>query len=272
MVKTRFRAVALVALIICAPATARVVEETFELPVEVKDIHGQAHRQSFTVTVFRDEERAKAPFVVISHGRGTVLGRAYLGRSRYPDAARYFVSRGFAVFVPTRVGYGMSGGPDVEHSGPCSQRDFAPVFEAGAVQVMAVIRYAKTLPFVDPTRGLIVGQSVGGAITLALSAKNIEGVLGAINFAGGSGGNPYERPEDPCSEATLRRVFASYGTKARTPTLWLYSENDMYWGRDYPHAWFKAFRAQGARAEFVQLPAYRDDGHGSFTRNPAEWK
>jgi dienelactone hydrolase len=170
------------------------------------------------------------------------------------------------------VGYGMSHGYDVEDSGPCSRREFGPAFEAGAMQVMAVIRYAKTLPFVDPTRGVLVGQSVGGAITLAVAARNIENIVGAINFAGGSGGDPDLRPEEPCSEAMLRRVLASYGAKAKIPTLWLYSENDKYWGKDLPHAWYKAFRTQGGRAEFVQLPAHGDDGHSSFSRNPEAWK
>ena len=270
--RTRHVIALVAAAFFCAPAHARVVEETFELPVEVKDIHGKAHRHNFTVTVFRDEERAKSPFLVISHGRGDAEARARLGRSRYVANARYFVSKGFAVFVPTRVGYGMSRGYDVENSGSCSQREFAPAFEAGAVQVGAVIRYAKTLPFVEPSRGVLVGQSVGGAISLALAAKNIEGVLGAINFAGGSGGDPDLRPEDPCSETILRRVFASYGAKAKIPTLWLYSENDRWWGKDQPHAWFKAFRAHGGRGEFIQLPAHGDDGHASFTRNPEAWK
>src|SRR5687768_12921732 len=104
------RAALLAALLLCVPAHARVVEETFELPIEVKDIRRKAHNHSFTVTVFRDDTRARSPFMVISHGRGNPEVRANLGRSRYPDNARYFVSRGFAVFIPTRVGYGVTGG------------------------------------------------------------------------------------------------------------------------------------------------------------------
>lgn len=254
------------------PAAAAVVEEIFELPVEVKDIYGRAHRQAFTVTVFRDDARAKSPFMVISHGRANRDGRARLGRARYTANARYFVSRGFAVFVPTRVGYGVSGGPDVEYSGPCSRRDFAPAFDAGAVQVIAVIRHAQAQDYVDPAKGVLVGQSVGGAITLALSARRIDGVLGAINFAGGSGGDPDFSPEEPCSEPSLRRVFARYGAAAKIPTLWLYSENDKYWGKESPHAWFKAYRAKGAAAEFVQLPPHGKDGHSSFSRNPDAWR
>lgn len=264
--------IVLLASLLSAPVAARLVEEIIEIPVEVKDIYARTHEHTITVTVLRDDERAKSPFLVLSHGRANAQGRAQLGRSRYSDNARYFVDRGFAVFVPTRVGYGVTGGPDVENSGQCSRREFAPAFEAGAVQVMAVIQHAKAQPYVESGRGLLVGQSVGGAITIALTAKNIPGVVGAINFAGGAGGDPDTMPEKPCSEPALRRVLGGYGEKSRVPTLWLYSENDKYWGKDKPRTWFEAFRARGGTAEFIQLPPYRRDGHGSFTGNPNAWK
>lgn len=271
--KTRHWIALLLASIVSAPAAAGVVEEVVEIPVAVKDIYAHAHRHTITVTVFRDDQRAKSPFLVLSHGRaGTAAGRHTLGRARYPDNSRYFVSRGFAVFVPTRVGYGITGGPDVENSGTCSRRDFPPAFEAGAVQTIAVIEHAKRQSFVDPNRGVLVGQSVGGAITIALAARNIPGVAGAINFAGGAGGDPDANPENPCSEGSLRGVLAAFGEKSKTPMLWLYSENDRYWGKQYPRAWFDAYRARGGAAEFVQLPSYKTDGHGSFVGNPGAWK
>src|SRR6185436_19071170 len=84
-------------LLCCAPARATIVEETFELPVEVKDIHGRAHTHGVWVTVFRDDRRERAPFLVISHSRGARDERAALGRSRYAENSRYFVKQGFAV-------------------------------------------------------------------------------------------------------------------------------------------------------------------------------
>jgi dienelactone hydrolase len=263
---------ALLLLTVSASALGQVVEEIVQIPVEVRDIHARTHRQAITVTVFRDAKRPKSPFLVLSHGRsGKASGRAELGRARYTDNSRYFVSKGFAVFVPTRVGYGVSEGPDVEHSGSCARRDFGSVFEAGAAQVLEVIRYAKAQGYVDAGRGLLAGQSFGGAIAVAVASKNIPGVAGAINFAGGSGGDPEGSPENPCSEPTLSRVLSNYGHTSRIPTIWLYSENDRYWGRDKPVAWFKAYRAKGGMGEFVQLPAYRNDGHGSFTGNRKAW-
>jgi len=256
-----------------ASAHAAVVEEIIQIPIQTKDIYHQAHQHTITVTIWRDADRAKSPFLVLNHGRaGTTEGRARLARSRYPDASRYFVSKGFAVFIPTRTGYGVSGGPDVEFSGPCARRSFPEAFEAGAVQALAVLDYAKAQPYVDRGRGLLVGQSVGGAITVALASKNVAGVVGAINFAGGAGGDPETRPEQPCSEPALRRTFGAYGQTSRVPAVWLYSENDRYWGRDNPRAWHQTFTSAGGTAEFVQLPAFKADGHASFTGNFDAWR
>ena len=147
------------------------------------------------------------------------------------------------------------------------------MFEAGAAQVLAVIRYAKAQPFVDPARGVLVGQSVGGAITLALAAKNIEGVRRRDQLRGRLRAATRTRiPKSHAPKALCAACSRAYGAKSKIPTLWLYSENDRYWGKDNPHAWFEGFRAHGGAAEFVQLPPYRNDGHASFVGNPDAWK
>ena len=118
----------------------------------------------------------------------------------------------------------------------------------------------------------MVGQSFGGTTAIAVAAKNIPGVTAAVNFAGGGGGAPDRRPERPCREDLLAGLFTSYGATARIPTLWLYSENDRYWGKQAPRAWFEGFVARGGSGRFVQLPPYKTDGHPSFTGNPAAWR
>ena len=117
-----------------------------------------------------------------------------------------------------------------------------------------------------------MGQSFGGTTAIALAAKSIPGVLAAVNFAGGGGGRPDTHPEQPCGADRMTDLFASYGTTARIPTLWLYSENDKYWGPTIPRNWLKAFTDRGGRGQFVQLPSYKSDGHPSFTGNRDAWK
>lgn len=268
------RVLLLVGLLLAAqPAAAWLDEAVVELPVVVVDAKGRKVSHAIKVTVFRDNAIAKSPFLILNHGRAVKAEeRANLGRARYADNARYFVGKGFAVFVPTRIGYGVTGGPDVEDSGACARKNYPPVYEAAAQQTLAVLEHARTRPYVDAARGLVVGQSFGGTTAIAIAARNAPGVAGAVNFAGGGGGNPIDRPANPCRPELLARLFAGYGKTARLPTLWLYSENDRYFGKEHPRAWFDAFAAAGGKGEFVQLPAHGKDGHGSFTSNTGAWK
>jgi CubicO group peptidase (beta-lactamase class C family) len=266
-------ALALVASATACPLAAKLVETTIEVPVEVRDAQGQIVRQPIKVTIFRDDARPRAPFMILNHGRSAkAVQRAGVKPAQYAANARYFVSRGYAVFMPVRIGYGASGGADVENSGPCAAKAYRRVYEAGTTQSLSVIEFAKAQPYVDPARGIVVGQSFGGTITIALAARNVPGVLAGVNFAGGGGGRPDTHPEQPCSVERMTQLFASYGATARIPTLWVYSRNDKFWGPELPRVWHKAFTDRGGMGEFVSLPEYKSDGHPSFTGAPEAWK
>jgi hypothetical protein len=225
-----------VALLGCAGAAlAKPVSHVVDVTVTVTNIYGREFTQPIKVTVFRDDARGRAPFLILNHGRAaTVEEQKKMGRAAYTENSRYFVAKGFVVLVPTRVGYGVSGGDDVEYSGTCEAKNYPPVYEAAVQQTLRVIEYARTLAYVDARRGLVVGQSFGGTTAIAIAAKQVEGVVAAV--------------------------------------LWLYSENDQYMGKRYPREWFDAFVAKGGNGRFVQLPALGEDGHGSFTRNPPAWR
>ena len=254
-------------------AVAKVVTEMVTLPVKVANGKGDTIEHTIRVTVMRDDARASSPFMIINHGRGVNAEiNSKRSVSSFGDNARYFVAKGYAVFLPLRIGYGATGGEDVEFTGRCNDRRYEPAYEAGAAQTLAVIEYAKSLPFIRRDEGIVAGQSMGGTIAIAVAAKNVAGIKAALNFAGGGGGNPSTHAEQPCSLERLTALFAGYGETARIPTLWLYSENDKYWGPQLPRDWAKAFSERGGRAEFVQLPPYKDDGHPSFTGNPEGWK
>lgn len=262
-------------LLLCMPglSSAAFLEEVIEVPVRVTTIYGDEIDQPIKVTVFSDDKRKKAPYLVLNHGRpATKTDFAKMKRQRYSEISRYFVDLGFVVFVPTRVGYGESGGPDVEYSGRCDSRNFPPAYAASADQTVAVLRAAANLPYVDLSRGIVVGQSFGGVTSIALSTRALPGLLAAVNFAGGGGGNPTERPENPCGADRMTELYKEYGAAAKVPSLWLYSVNDRYWGSRLPKEWFNAFVAAGGKARFVQLPPFKENGHGIFSGNPAAWK
>ena len=257
-----------------APAWAALVESQFSLSIKVSDAYGKEVERPVVVTTFVDDSTpAPRPVLLINHGRaGDAAARAALGRARYTDNARWFTQFGFIVAVPTRIGYGVTGGEDVESSGPCSSAQFGPGFIAAATQMQSVLHHLRARPEVAPDRAVVVGQSYGGASSIALASLMPAGVQAAINFAGGSGGNPQGSPRRPCQPNRLERTFGSYGRTARIPTLWLYTENDQYFGAKYPREWFEAFREAGGMGEFHQFPPHGEDGHTLFTSHPATWR
>jgi dienelactone hydrolase len=265
---------ALATLLAALPVSAaQITEETIWVPVEVQAPGGPAVRQAIAVTIVRAAGTRKRPFLLLLHGRGADASeRLAMGLQTYPANSRYFASRGFVVLVPTRVGYGLSRGPDVEYTGDCGFKRFADGVAAAVSEARQVLRYAERLRYVDSDRGIVIGESFGGLAAIAIAASDIRGVVGAVNIAGGDGGDPRRRLDAPCRPDQLRETFARYGTANRLPTLWMYSRNDRLWGPVYPQQWYAAFTEAGGRGRFVDLPADKNNGHFIFNRNPPAWQ
>jgi dienelactone hydrolase len=263
------------ALLVAAAAShARLREEQIDLPVQVVNAYGKPVEQLIKVTVFSDDSNPRpAPVLVLNHGRAAEAeGRAKLGRARYTEASKFLVQRGFIVAVPTRIGYGVTGGEDVEDSGACNHKNYLPGYAAAAKQTLAVLEVVRQRPDAAKDRAIVMGQSYGGATAVTIASLNPPGVQASINFAGGGGGNPKTQPQQPCAPQLLERMFRSYGETARIPMLWVYTENDMYFGPRYPREWREAYIAGGGKADFVQFPPHGDDGHLLFSRYPEVWQ
>jgi len=263
------------AMMVALPARAvTIVREAETVAVEVRRAFSEPVRQMIPVFVFRDRSVGRAPFLILLHGRAvTAEERAAVRQFAYTDSSRYLAGLGFAVVVPTRVGYGAGRGPDVEDSGPCSRKNYPPAYEAGLEQVDQIVAWVRSRPYVDPENGVIIGQSYGGTLAIGAGSRtSLSGVRAVVNFAGGGGGNPITRPGQPCDPAQLGRMFGSYGRANVRPSLWLYSENDKFMGIEHPRKWFGSFVSAGGLGAFVTLPAYGEDGHCSFTCNPTAWR
>lgn len=266
---------ALAAGLLCAGAAqAKLVEEVTKVPVKVSDAYGKAIAQDIVVTVYFDDAAPKPyPVLVLNHGRAPEPEkRAAMGRVRTSANSRWLARLGFMVAVPTRIGYGDSGGEDVEDTGPCTRKNYPPGYAAAAQQTVQLLEFMRQRPDTAKDRAVVMGQSMGGATAITVAAMNPSGVQAIVNFAGGGGGNPATMPQNPCATPLLERMFATYGKTARIPTLWVYTENDMYFGPKFPKQWFDAFKAAGGVGEYVLFPPNGESGHGLFTQAPEVWQ
>jgi dienelactone hydrolase len=238
-----------------APRSALVLER-FRVPVD---------GYSLAVTVVRP--RGKGPYgvVVLNHGVGP---DAEARRRESPEllmqSALAFANRGYAVVMPLRRGFGETGGEFAENPGSCSHPDFQRGERAAAADVLAAYAFARSLPYADPSRMILAGQSAGGVASLYAAMQSPPGLRAVLAFAAGRGADPYH-PGVPCAAAGVAAVFQQMGKAVRVPVLLYYAQNDLFFGPDVSRTWFASFEAGGGAAEFVLQPAFQANGHFVFS-------
>ncbi|HZE91296.1 MAG TPA: hypothetical protein VE029_06245 [Rhizobacter sp.] len=254
------------------PVAKDLREEIQRIGVTVKDLYGRQETRQIPVTIFRPAGEGPFPLVIMNHGRAVSGKRALQGRQRYEILSRYLVSKGFVVLIPTRVGYAETYGDfDPEASGSCNAVQVEPMATAASDQVLATLAFARSLPYVDASRWLVAGQSVGGLTAVATVWRHPPGLVGGINFAGGVGGNPEVTPGSPCSPMQVTRLLDAKAMGSMVPMLWLYWQNDLYWGPDNPRRWHDAWARGGGKAELHTLAAAGEDGHGAMNFDMDHW-
>jgi dienelactone hydrolase len=112
--------------------------------------------------VFRPDGDRPVPLVIINHGSPRSAADRPGLTARFAFASEWFVRRGFAVAVPTRRGYGQTGGGWAEDSGSCNSPDYFSAGRATAADIRAALVYMREQPFVDRERVVLVGQSAAG--------------------------------------------------------------------------------------------------------------
>ena len=271
---------ALVALLVGASSNAaEVAFETVQIPIDRLDASASDVRMA--TGVYRPLGPGPFPVMVYSHGRsGTDLERSH---TRLPDPhshVRYWVNKGFAVVAPIRPGYGQTGGADRESSGVrldvfgnCWGRpDFGRSAQEATHAVLATLAWVREQGWADAKRIVLVGASMGGLASIASAATNPEGVVGYINFSGGTGGDGRRAPEHSCGSEDMQALMAVYGKTTHVPNLWLYAQNDLYWGSEWPRAWNRSYAAGGSVSEFVMTDAVpNSDGHQLLARGGRLW-
>jgi dienelactone hydrolase len=236
-------------------------EEVWALPLELPTLAYVVHPVG----------KGRFPLLVMNHGVSlNVKERSVFPLVEFRDAAFWFARQGYMVVAPVGPGYGGGGfdvperglyGPFFSHVGPCENPNFRGAGLAVALLDSWIIDYMVAQRVAEPGKVIVVGQSAGGWGAIALSSQNPSSVRAIITFAAGRGGHVGGKPNNNCAPDKLVEATAAFGKTSRIPMLWLYSENDTYFGPPLARRMHDAFTAAGGDAEFHMLPAVGDEGH-----------
>ena len=256
---------AMLAVLLMLPPLAANAGEVTELPglsrqalrLTVRGPDGSA--KTLEALVIHPDGSGPFPLALITHGMPRPGADFRAQRPEiYTGPAIGFAQRGYAAVIVMRSGYGRSDGTFAEVLGPCDARNYRAAGRVAAADVIAALSVVRREPWVDPARVLLVGHSMGGFADLAAAATNPDGVLGIISFAGAVGS---PRPDYVCQPERLIDADRSFGQTARIPSLWIFAENDHFFGPDLARKMFDAYAENGAPGSLFEAPAYDGDGH-----------
>jgi dienelactone hydrolase len=222
----------------------------------------EAGERGLEAVMVRPNDSDAHPLALLNHGspRDSRL-RPGMTAWGLLTQAREFARRGWTTVMVLRRGFGSSGG-EYADTQQCASPDYYGSGRESARDLAAAIRFLSNLPQVDRTRIISVGVSAGGFATVALTADPPPGLLAGISFAGGRGS---KAPDEVCSPDALVRAFAAFGSKSRIPMLWVYSENDHFFGPRLAAQFYREFEKAGGQVSFILAPPFGKDGHHLFS-------
>ena len=228
---------------------------------------------SLETVTFKPEGQGPFPVVIFNHGSigmGTDPRAFY--RTYFAAAfAHFMVERGYIVVFPQRRGRGKSEGIYDEGFEPdrsrysCNPRYALPGAERALGDIDASVEAVRALPEAQKGPVLMGGQSRGGILAVAYAGMHPEKVSGVINFVGGWLGGLCPKMDE------VNSALFNRGVKAKTPSLWLYGNDDDFYAISASRKWMSAFTGAGGKGEFLAytVPGKRN-GHALLSF-PALW-
>lgn len=251
------------------PALPGLVRQDRMLPITLAD----GSQVKLETMIVRPDRPGRFPLVLLVHGTIRATGEALRSAMARETPASLlnpavaFAQRGYAVASIMRRGFGRSEGRFAETlSGSCDDRDYLAVVRIAAEDVTGALTTLRGEPWADSDRVLLFGHSTGGLAVTAVASTNPEGVVGVLNVEGGHGS---AGPDRVCSPDHLVADAGVFGSTARIPALWVYSENDHHIPLALGRRMFDAYVASGAPAQLQVLPPYGVEGHAMVPMGPA---
>ena len=243
------------------PAVQTIQEEVWAIPVTLPTI----------AYVVRPVGKGPFPLVVMNHGVSMNQRSAASFRWSNSGTPRCG-SRGGATWWLRRpapdMGQPRSMNPSAglyslffSKVGSCDNPNFRDAGRAVALIDKWIIEYMTDQKLIVPDNIIVVGQSAGGWAAIALSSENLPGVRAIVAFAAGRGGRVGGKPNNNCAPDRLVTATSEFGRAARTPMLWIYIENDTFFGPELSRRMHEAYTKAGGTAEYHLLPPFGNEGH-----------
>jgi dienelactone hydrolase len=266
MLKTWMAGLLGAAVAITLPSSVRAQNAREGLIEEPMKLAATVFRSNvnFDALIIRPAGPGPFPLAVITHGSiEDITIRTSTRPTSMSTPAYEMARRGWAAVSFMRLGYGTTGGEQLDAPGRCTNPQYEDPGLATAEQIRAAIEALRRQPFVDGERVVAMGVSAGGFGTLALTTLPVPGLRAVINFAGGRGSNS---KGDVCSVGELTRAVGRFGSRAKVPSLWIYADNDKWFVPAVANTMFAAYAAGGSKAEKLFTPASGEDGHSLMHR------
>ena len=214
------------------------------------------------------QAQGRLPVALLTHGKPRLPADMALIRAELlVREARDLAYRGYLAVGVIRRGYGRSGGtPGVATNSryaKCTVADLQKYFEIESEDLAAALGVIAQRPDADASRIIVIGGSVGGGAALGLVAHKTDGLIAAVNIAGGVR-LTNAQGEVICPNETLISAVGRLGAGSKIPTLWIYSENDSVFSPDLARRSHAAYKAEGGVADLQIVPAIPPDGHHAF--------
>jgi dienelactone hydrolase len=218
--------------------------------------------------IYKPEGEGPFPLVVITHGRNSSSEvNAKRTVNDYSALAKTLIRKKFAVVFVLRRGYGTSQGGDNEgfYTNPSS--NMYPAAKEAGKDIKATVEFMKIKPYIDSSKIILMGHSMGGQAVMAALTMKIPGVIGVVNFAGGLAYRDSSGRTN--GDLALIDLWAQFGKENNTvPTLWIYANNDSHFDPGLVSQMYTAYTKHGGKATYIPLNAIGEDGHDAIMGVP----